>query len=74
MNPFERKVCHDVVASAGLVSESEGAEPCRYVVVLPAARWMTSTTSDQAGVDVDAESADDQAEQQVGDELVVERS
>ena len=27
MNPFERKVCHDVVAAAGLVSESEGAEP-----------------------------------------------
>ena len=36
MNPFERKVCHDVVAAAGLVSESEGAEPHRYVVVLPA--------------------------------------
>ena len=36
MNPFERKVCHDVVASAGLISESEGAEPHRYVVVLPA--------------------------------------
>ena len=36
MNPFERKVCHDAVASAGLYSESEGAEPNRYVVVLPA--------------------------------------
>ena len=36
MNPFERKVCHDVVAAAGLVSESEGAEPHRHVVVLPA--------------------------------------
>ena len=36
MNPFERKVCHDVVAAAGLISESEGAEPHRYVVVLPA--------------------------------------
>ena len=36
MNPFERKVCHDVVASAGLISESEGTEPHRYVVVLPA--------------------------------------
>ncbi|MCL3778551.1 MULTISPECIES: R3H domain-containing nucleic acid-binding protein [unclassified Actinomyces] len=36
MNPFERKVCHDVVAAAGLVSESEGAEPHRRVVVLPA--------------------------------------
>ena len=36
MNPFERKVCHDVVAAAGLVSESEGAEPHRHVVVMPA--------------------------------------
>ena len=35
MNPFERKVCHDVVADAGLVSESEGAEPNRRVVILP---------------------------------------
>ena len=36
MSPFERKVVHDVVSSAGLKSESEGAEPRRYVVVLPA--------------------------------------
>ncbi|MCW2806724.1 MAG: single-stranded DNA-binding protein [Marmoricola sp.] len=36
MSPFERKVVHDVVSAAGLVSESEGAEPRRYVVVLPA--------------------------------------
>ena len=35
MNPFERKVCHDVVAAAGLTSESEGVEPLRHVVVLP---------------------------------------
>jgi len=35
MSPFERKVVHDVVAAAGLVSESEGTEPRRYVVVLP---------------------------------------
>ena len=35
MSPFERKVVHDVVAAAGLRSESEGAEPRRYVVVLP---------------------------------------
>ena len=33
MNPFERKVCHDVVAEAGLHSESEGADPHRYVVI-----------------------------------------
>ena len=35
MSPFERKVVHDVVAAAGLKSESEGAEPRRFVVVLP---------------------------------------
>ena len=37
MTPFERKVVHDAVAAAGLTSESEGVEPRRYVVVLPAA-------------------------------------
>ncbi len=36
MTPFERKVVHDVVAEAGLVSDSEGLEPKRYVVVRPA--------------------------------------
>ncbi|MDP3969999.1 MAG: R3H domain-containing nucleic acid-binding protein [Nocardioides sp.] len=36
MSPFERKVVHDAVAAAGLRSESEGAEPRRHVVVLPA--------------------------------------
>ena len=36
MNPFERKVVHDVIASvAGVHSESEGEEPNRRVVVLP---------------------------------------
>ncbi len=33
MSPFERKVVHDVVAGAGLVSESEGDEPARRVVI-----------------------------------------
>lgn len=36
MSPFERKVVHDAVAAAGLKSESDGVEPRRYVVVLPA--------------------------------------
>ncbi len=35
MTPFERKVIHDVVAASGLVSDSEGVEPKRYVVVRP---------------------------------------
>lgn len=33
MNPFERKIVHDVAASAGLHSESEGTEPNRRVVI-----------------------------------------
>ena len=36
MTPFERKIVHDAVAAAGLRSESEGQEPHRFVVVLPA--------------------------------------
>ena len=48
MNPFERKVCHDVVAEAGLVSESDGVEPGRYVVIYAA----------DEGDDVDAPNAD----------------
>lgn len=36
MNPFERKVVHDVVKEAGLVSASEGVEPRRHVVIQPA--------------------------------------
>ncbi|HET8589700.1 MAG TPA: protein jag [Nakamurella sp.] len=38
MNPFERKVVHDAVATvAGVTSSSEGEEPNRRVVVTPAA-------------------------------------
>ena len=33
MNPFERKIVHDVVADAGLFSESDGVEPRRHVVI-----------------------------------------
>jgi spoIIIJ-associated protein len=36
MTAFERKVVHDEVVVAGLGSESEGVEPQRYVVILPA--------------------------------------
>ena len=38
MTAFERKVVHDAVAAAGLRSESEGEEPQRRVVVLPASQ------------------------------------
>ncbi len=37
MNPFERKVVHDVAKEAGLVSASEGVEPRRHVVIQPPA-------------------------------------
>jgi len=36
MSAFERKVVHDAVLQAGLVSESDGVEPRRFVVVRPA--------------------------------------
>ena len=36
MSAFERKVVHDEVLGAGLVSESDGVEPRRFVVVHPA--------------------------------------
>jgi spoIIIJ-associated protein len=36
MTPFERKIVHDAVAEAGQTSESEGVEPRRFVVVIPA--------------------------------------
>ena len=35
MTPFERKIVHDAVAAAGLISESSGDEPERYVIVRP---------------------------------------
>lgn len=35
MTAFERKVVHDEVTAAGLVSESEGVEPYRHIVILP---------------------------------------
>ena len=59
MNPFERKVCHDVVAAEGLFSESEGVEPHRHVVVMPADEDDDEPDADQA--------VDDRAEVSEGD-------
>lgn len=36
MTAFERKVVHDEVTAAGLVSESEGVEPRRHIIIMPA--------------------------------------
>ncbi|WP_083283701.1 R3H domain-containing nucleic acid-binding protein [Humibacillus sp. DSM 29435] len=35
MSAFERKVVHDEVSASGLVSESEGVDPHRHIVILP---------------------------------------
>lgn len=59
MNPFERKVCHDVVANAGLVSESEGVEPHRHVVVLPV---DDAEDEVEEGTELEADEADASAE------------
>ncbi len=45
MTAFERKVVHDAVAAAGQLSESEGEEPNRRVVVL-AARGQSAADKD----------------------------
>lgn len=66
MNPFERKVCHDVVAAAGLVSESEGTEPHRHVVVMPA--------PDETPAAVGEEDAEDSAAPQVSGAAAAEGS
>jgi hypothetical protein len=62
MNPFERKVCHDVVANAGLVSESEGVEPHRHVVVLPVDDAEDEVDEAEEGTEVAADAADGAAE------------
>lgn len=59
MNPFERKVCHDVVAAEGLVSESEGVEPNRCVVILAQEREDVADPEDIDADGVDADSVDD---------------
>ena len=62
MNPFERKVCHDVVANAGLVSESEGVEPHRHVVVLPVDDAEDEVEEAEEGTELAADEADTAAE------------
>ncbi len=75
MNPFERKVCHDVVAAAGLYSESEGVEPERYVVVLLDDEDLDEEVDemDRDAVEtdvVDEDIADDGAEELEEDEFI----
>lgn len=63
MNPFERKVVHDVAAEAGLYSDSSGTGPARHVVIRPA------DDEDVDGEDVDTDDVDsDNEEFDEGDE------
>ncbi|NAZ85391.1 single-stranded DNA-binding protein [Kineococcus sp. T90] len=58
MSAFERKVVHDAVALLGMTSESEGQEPQRHVVVLPAAAESADTEGAEGG---DTEDTQDSA-------------
>ncbi len=78
MNPFERKVVHDAVKAAGLVSESEGAEPNRRVVIMPADDHVVTdevdededeVTDEELGADeVGGDDASDEDAQDRGDD------
>ena len=58
MSAFERKVVHDEVLAAGLVSDSSGTEPRRFVVVQPAAEAAAPAAGTApAGTDEVAEPA-----------------
>ncbi|GAA3601599.1 single-stranded DNA-binding protein [Marihabitans asiaticum] len=58
MTAFERKVVHDEVLAAGLVSESSGTEPRRYVVVVPADDSAGTSESSTTAEPADAEGSD----------------
>lgn len=60
MNPFERKVCHDVAAEAGLFSQSAGADPDRYVVIYDATDDDETAESDDE-MDEDANGEETEA-------------
>lgn len=76
MNPFERKVVHDVVKAAGLSSESEGAEPNRRVVIMPAAGGVAGSDAAQSADSPAVESADgaesSESPAEAGDQVVPE--
>lgn len=62
MNPFERKVVHDVAAEAGLVSDSSGTGPARHVVITLADDESadSSEIADSADEAYSADEADDE--------------
>ncbi|VEI13343.1 Jag family protein [Trueperella bialowiezensis] len=54
MNPFERKVVHDVVADAGLFSDSSGTGNARHVVI-----YLEEPVSDDFDDDYDDQEDDE---------------
>ena len=63
MNPFERKVVHDVVAEAGLYSDSSGIGPNRHVVIMLPFEDDDLDDSDFIDDESSATSADDNLEE-----------
>ena len=59
MSAFERKVVHDAVLAAGLVSDSSGTEPRRFVVVHPADNGDDAEDAEDAAGDGDDARAQD---------------
>ena len=75
MNPFERKVVHDIVAAAGLISDSEGVGPNRHVIIKPsdsdeAVGGAVGESAESADLPESAESAAsaESADESAGDE------
>lgn len=63
MSAFERKVVHDEVLAGGLISDSSGTEPRRFVVVHPAEDGdvqVAEQNAADAGTDTPAVSPDEQ--------------
>lgn len=67
MSAFERKVVHDEVLAAGLVSDSSGTEPRRHVVVHPAddgaAQGPQEADSEAVEADDSTPARDDRSEE-----------
>ncbi len=63
MNPFERKVVHDVVAEAGLYSDSSGIGPNRHVVIMLPFEDDDIDDTDFVDDDSSSASADDAIEE-----------
>lgn len=57
MSAFERKVVHDEVLAAGLVSDSAGSEPRRHVVVHPSQGHNDEATTGTDGVEGEGDNA-----------------